>query len=54
MVLVIRKILQMTEGAVLGKRISVELLKSSSACHVASAARLNIFGLQHRVALQAR
>jgi hypothetical protein len=52
MVLVIRFFL-MTERTVLGKRVIVELLKSFSAGHVVSA-RLNIFGLRHRAALQAR
>jgi len=43
----------MAEWIVLGKREIVEFLKSFSAGNVASA-RLNIFGLRHRVALHAR
>ena len=43
----------MTERTFLGKRVSVELLKYFSAGHVASA-RLNVFGLRHHVAFEAR
>ena len=54
MMIVIRLFfLLITERAVLGKCVSVELLRSFSAGHVASA-RLNISGLRNRVDLQAR